>query len=496
MLQALENLPGESFVLSNGTQHLSVSETHTLIAAWADQLNGIRVLAVLADNSIDWVIADLAALDANLVHLPIPNFFSPSQTVHVLQQTGADAVLTDQCESVIALGLGFVVERALGALTLLRRSVTAVALPGGTAKISFTSGSTGTPKGVCLSAAGLMDTATSISYQLAPLSIQRHLAVLPLTLLLENTAGVYAGLISGACVMVPSLAQLGWRGMAGFNPAALQQAVQTLTPHSVILVPELLKAWALFLAATAQPASAILRFVAVGGARVDPQLLQRSRQLGIPAYEGYGMTECGSVVSINRPGDEGSGVGRPLPHVQLQIDDGEIQLQTRAFLGYVTLASETPASIAADQSFPSGDLGSLDSQGHLHLTGRRKNLIITSFGRNISPEWVESVFLAEAPIAQVVVMGEAQAALGAVIVPFPGVSAAQIEAAVARANASLPDYARIGAWIQSEPFTLHNALATGNGRPVRATIAARYAQALSTIMATQHNHEEIRDVVL
>lgn len=489
VFEALANLPGDSDVISNGTRKITANEALDFVAEWASQLETFRLLAVLADNSIDWVLADLAALQAKVVHLPIPNFFSKGQTIHVLQQTGADGILTDQSEAILALDLGFVVERSLGTLILLRRVTAAVQLPKDTAKISFTSGSTGTPKGVCLSACGLMDTATSISTQLAHLSIRQHLVVLPLTLLLENTAGVYAGLISGACIHVPSLTSLGWRGMAGFNPATLQQTVQTFAPNSVILVPELLKAWTLFLAASHQKAPTSLSFVAVGGARVDPLLVQQSRQLGIAAYEGYGMTECGSVVSLNRPGDEGDGVGRPLPHVHVRIEGGEIQLQTQAFLGYVATANEAAASITALQSFPSGDLGSLDERGHLHLTGRRKNLLITSFGRNISPEWVESVLLAQAPIAQAVVLGEAQASLSAVLVPFPGVTTAQIEHAVALANASLPDYARIGKWIPSEPFTLQNAMATGNGRAVRSTIAARYASALATTTAPQNNEE-------
>jgi long-chain acyl-CoA synthetase len=147
------------------------------------------------------------------------------------------------------LNRGFAVVGKWNGLLLLQRLTAPVDLPPGTAKISFTSGSTGAPKGACLSAVGLMDTASAVARRLAELPIDRHLAVLPLSLLLENTAGIYAPLLRGAEILVPDLPTLGWQGMSGFDPAALQRAVATAAPSSLILVPELLKLWALFLAA-------------------------------------------------------------------------------------------------------------------------------------------------------------------------------------------------------------------------------------------------------
>ena len=306
----------------------------------SQRLQGCRVLAVLADNSTDWIIADLAALNTGIVHLPIPTFFTADQIINALTQTGADIVLTDQPERITALELGFIAGRTDGSLTLLRRLTPVIPLPLGTAKISFTSGSTGNPKGVCLSATGLLATAQTIQTTLVDLQLSQHLAVLPLTLLLENSAGIYAALLSGAQVHVPSLSTLGWRGMAGFDPAALQLAAMRAQAHSLILVPELLKAWAIYLMATGQRAPSSLRFVAVGGAHVA--LLSRARQVGIPAFEGYGLTECGSVVSLNRPGDEGNGVGRVLSHVS--------SMSARAKCGCKTRPSwDTPAMRPAPQ---------------------------------------------------------------------------------------------------------------------------------------------------
>jgi acyl-CoA synthetase (AMP-forming)/AMP-acid ligase II len=259
------------------------------------------------------------------------------------------------------------------------------------------------------------------------LPIQRHLAVLPLALLLENVAGLYAPLLRGAEIILPKQADLGWRGMAGFDAIALARHVEDAQPSSLILVPELLKAWTLALEMTGRRAPAGLRFVAVGGARVDRTLLERARQTGLPAYEGYGLTECGSVVCLNRPGADRIGtVGQALDHVSIEMGDengnaNEIRIrsraQTRVFLGY--LGDAAPSR----EIWPTGDVGRMDEAGFLGLSGRSKSLLITAYGRNISPEWVEAALTAQPEIAQAVVVGDARPWLSAILVPAPGVDA-------------------------------------------------------------------------
>ena len=446
-----------------------------------------RVVGVLADNGPAWAIADLTALRHQAVHLPLPTFFSAAQLAHALSETGCDRVLTDQPQRIEALGLGFAASVRWHGLTVMQRRCPTVCLPTGTAKVSYTSGSTGQPKGVCLSAEGLFETARAVAERLGDLPLRRHLAVLPLALLLENVAGLYAPWLLGSEVLLPSLAAIGWRGMAGFDPVALQAVANQSGANSVILVPELLKAWTLYLRATRQQAPDTLVMAAVGGAQVSPALQAEARALGIPAYQGYGLTECGSVVCLNRPGDDGDGVGRPLGHARLSLAAGEVRVATQAFLGYLhgqAAVGETP--------FPTGDLGHLDTAGHLHLSGRRKNLLITSFGRNISPEWVEAALLAQPAIAQAVVAGDARPWLSALVVPVAGRGAADIAEAIAAVNAGLPDYARIGSWVLAEPFTPINGLSTGNGRPVRQAILDRYATTLAALYAS----EEIPDEVL
>jgi long-subunit acyl-CoA synthetase (AMP-forming) len=207
----------------------------------------------------------------------------------------------------------------------------------------------------------------------------------------------------------------------------------------------------------------------------------------MPVYEGYGMTECGSVISLNRPGADLPGsVGQPLRHVQIEIDaDREIHIRSRAFLGYLGITGGQAADKDTELTeFASGDLGQRDGNGFLHLAGRRSNLIITAYGRNIAPEWVEAALLAQPEIAQAIVTGEARPWLAALLVPQ---READLTAAVARANATLPDYARIGDWLTCAPFTPGNGLATGNGRPVRAAILRQHADPLASLYTVKES---------
>jgi long-subunit acyl-CoA synthetase (AMP-forming) len=492
---ALQGLPTGQSVLSDADNSFTVGALRQEVEHLAQRLqqHQTKVLALLADNGTAWVCADLAALHAGIVQLPLPGFFSDDQLRHALQSSTADVLLTDQAARIKGLDLGFVEVSQWNGLTLLQRVIstptasTPALLPPGTAKISFTSGSSGQPKGVCLSAAGLLDTAEAVCAALADVPITRHLSVLPLALLLENVAGVYAPLLRGAEVVLPKLADLGWRGMGGFDPLQLMRQIEAVQPSSLILVPELLKACTLALQRSNQHAPASIQFVAVGGARCDPGLIQAARNSGVPVYEGYGMTECGSVISLNRPGADLLGsVGQPLRHVRIEIDaDREIRIRSRAFLGYLGITADQAAGKDMELAeFTSGDLGQRDSDGFLQLSGRRSNLIITAYGRNIAPEWVEAALLAQPEIAQAIVTGEARPWLAALLVPQREVDLA---AAVARANATLPDYARIGEWLTCAPFTPGNGLATGNGRPVRAAILRQHADTLASLYTVKES---------
>ena len=218
VIDALAARDANEICLHGAEKRWSVSATLDAMETLAQRLGPCRVLGVLADNGPPWAIADLAALKTGTAHLPLPPFFSASQITHALNESGADLVLTDQAQRIDALDLGFVRED-----TWNRACGCCVALPGGVAcrqarpNCRWPRGATGAPKGVCLGAEGLLDTARAVCARLADLPIDRHLAVLPLALLLENVAGIYAPLLRGAQIHLPGLQSLGWRGMAGFD---------------------------------------------------------------------------------------------------------------------------------------------------------------------------------------------------------------------------------------------------------------------------------------
>ena len=204
---------------------------------------------------------------------------------------------------------------------------------------------------------------------------------------------------------------------------------------------------------------------------MSPALLVRAEAIGVPVFEGYGLSECASVVCVNTPAARRIGtVGRPLAHAAVRLAaDGEVEVRGARMLGY--LGEPAPAS----DWLPTGDLGHFDD-GFLVLHGRKKHQFVTAFGRNVNPEWVETELTQQAPIAQAWVHGEALAANVAVIVARGAErSDADIDAAVAAANAALPDYARVQRWLRAdEAFTPHNGLLTANGRLRRAALAERY----------------------
>jgi len=419
--------------LIDETRTLTYGELPDAISEKAALLKGVSCAGLAMDNSIEWVLWDLAAVTANVVLVPIPPFFTQDQSQHALETSGCDALITSE-----------------GIMPLPYMNIS---LPPGTSKVTFTSGTTGTPKGVCLPQESMENVAGSIVQALGPDIAALHCSVLPLAILLENIAGVYAALLAGATVILPGLI------FYGENYSGLHDVLKSNKAASIILVPEILRSLMAQVAVRGPLPS--LKFIAVGGSKICPDLIHQARAMGLPVYEGYGLSECGSVVSLNTPQHEKIGsTGRILPHVKVDIINGEVVILDPGFCGYI--GEQAPAA------FNTGDLGSLDDKGFLYITGRQKNVLITSYGRNVSPEWVESLLLKQPEIAQAFVYGDAEPHLSALIVPFK--SEADITRAVNAANSSLPDYARVLNYAIATPFTTHDDTLTGNGRMRREKI--------------------------
>ncbi|WP_222832147.1 AMP-binding protein [Chromohalobacter israelensis] len=331
-----------SVALESAQRRLTYADLHDEVETRASRLRaaGARRVGLALDNGIDWALWDLALLFAGSINVPLPGFFSASQQAHIVERAGLDALIGP---AELGQALGFA--RGPDATLWRRRIDSAPPVPDSTVKITFTSGTSGAPKGVCLNAETQLRTAESLAEVAAGCGATRHLAMLPLATLLENIGGLYAPLWLGARSILPGLAALGWQGASGFDVAGARRQLEAYRPHSLILVPQLLEA---LLATSRLSPPPEARFIAVGGARVSPHLLEASHDAGWPIYEGYGLSECASVVTLNRPGDNRPGsVGRPLPHARLTLDaDGEIHVAGTTMLGYLGDSAPPPHALA------------------------------------------------------------------------------------------------------------------------------------------------------
>ncbi|UDL05293.1 AMP-binding protein [Marinobacter sp. CA1] len=450
--------------LESATECLSYRQLWTEVTALAARLqaqDGQR-LGLAGDNSVNWVLADLACRLAGRVCVPIPGFFSSAQRQHLEGSASLDAIL-----QVADTGSGQPLRAGLW-LQPVAKTGEPQAMPVGTGKVTFTSGSTGQPKGVCLAHQQLDATVAALARRLEGVALSRHLCVLPLATLLENIAGVYLPLSLGATVVLRPLAELGFHGSSALDTAQLVAALAAERPDSLILVPEL--AMVIVQAvAEGQLDPECFHFLAVGGGRVAPELIRRARALSVPLYQGYGLSECGSVVALNVPGDDHlERVGRPLDHLSVSIrETGEILVQGQAYLGYLGEPANRCGEVAT------GDLGALDQDGFLSVSGRQKNLIITSFGRNISPEWLESELLQTLAVRQALVFGDGEPQPSVLLVPRPEQTPEAIREAAQRLNARLPDYARLRClYLLPWSLTTDQGHVTANGRLVRQRLLA------------------------
>ena len=418
-----------------------------------------RPVATQIDHGVAESLLDLALAATGLPTIPLPAFFTPAQVEHALAAAGAQALLSGPVSARYDDEPRLTVHED-------RRVRLTTRLPEGTARITFTSGSTGDPKGVCLSLDHMCHVAGAVVDSLGMVHAGRHLAVISPGILLENVAGFYASIIAGGTYVALPQATIGMADPFRPDFTALLRAIDACAITSLILVPEYLAGLVAMMRTTGARLPR-LTLVAVGGARVPLALLAAAREVGLPVRQGYGLTECASVVALDDGEPENAGsVGRSIGANAIRIAaDGEILIDGPVCLG--TIGAPRRAA-----TFATGDLGSIDAQGRLWIEGRKSALIITTHGRNISPEWIEGLLLQQPAIFQAMVRGDGRATLDALVVPaFP---AADVASAIDTVNLALPSYARVGHWQVVPPFAPASGLLTGNGRLRRDAIETAY----------------------
>ncbi|WP_288517289.1 long-chain fatty acid--CoA ligase [uncultured Bifidobacterium sp.] len=189
-----------------------------------------------------------------------------------------------------------------------------------------------------------------------------------------------------------------------------------------------------------------IRYVACGGAPLSADLAHFFAGIGLPMIQGYGMTETAAPFTVTRVNDNKIGtVGQPAPGSSVRIaDDGEVQVRgANVFRGYHNLPEKTTETFTADSWLKTGDLGSLDEDGRLTITGRKKDIIITAGGKNVSPIPMEEE-IAKCPIVEhAVVVGDGRPFIGALVTLDPEGLASWLPTIGQPADLSLADAAAL-----------------------------------------------------
>lgn len=444
------------------------------------QQHGLRAgdrVGILLPNGADWLAIDYAAHSLGLVVVGLYGEDTPANTAWMLTDAGVKLAFLRDADSWNALQAEHRLPELGRAVLLagtpspgdLRAQPLDAWLPAASrlpalridgealASIVYTSGSTGRSKGVMLSHANILSNAFACLRAIGVRADDVVLSVLPLTHLFERTAGAYLAIAAGMRIVY------------GRGPAFIAEDLRTQQPTVLLAVPRLFErvhgALAARLAAAPAAKRALfrlaveagwqaqrkgagalkvhllptalsrragadirerlggrLRLAICGGAALSPDIARIFIGLGVPVLHGYGLTEAGPVVSVNRIGDnDPASAGLPLDNVEIRVGhNGELQVRgPGVMMGYWNDKDATRDAIDESGWLRTGDKVSRLDCSRVFLTGRIKELIITATGEKSAPTDIEQQLRGDALIDQVMVVGEARPYLSALIVADP-----------------------------------------------------------------------------
>ncbi len=302
--------------------------------------------------------------------------------------------------------------------------------PSDLATILYTSGTTGEAKGVMLSHNNLASNAIGCCTAFDTTIQDVRLAWLPFSHIFARTCDLYTWLVRGSPLAIVEDREHIISGCEQVHPTLIngvpyffEKVKQGLTdagklgptePGGPTHLQKLL--------------GGQVRACCSGGAALPDHVAEFFFQQGLPLLQGYGLTESSPVISISTPTHYKIGTsGRALPDVEIRIaEDGEILTRgPHVMLGYWN-DPEGTAQVICDGWLSTGDLGELDADGYLRITGRKKELIVTAGGKNIAPVFLENLLSEEPLIHQAIVIGDGRKYLTALIVPNPDALRAEI----------------------------------------------------------------------
>jgi long-chain acyl-CoA synthetase len=407
---------------------------------------GDRV-GIVAENSVDWLIADMAILAAGAVNVPPHAPLTARQIHYQLADAEINFLFVSnrvQLDKILSLRSqlpplrGIVVfdgEAARAADNLIpwpafrqhgRRALPrwanelarreAALGPDDLATIMYTSGTTGNPKGVMLTHGNLLSNVLAVSQSAGQRPGDVVLSWLPYTHIYARTVDHYSMLATGVLLCVAESAE------------TLVQDLADVWPTHMASVPRFYeKVLALAGSRLRELFGPRVDWLSSGGAPLPPAVARAYADAGVLVLQGYGLTETSPVISFNaKDAYKLESVGRPLPGVEVRIAaDGEVLTRgPHVMKGYWKNPDATAEAIR-DGWFHTGDLGELDADGFLKITGRKKELLVLSNGKKVVPSFLEGLMQSDPCIDQAVIYGEGRNFLTALIVPnWPNVRAA------------------------------------------------------------------------
>jgi long-chain acyl-CoA synthetase len=439
---------------------LSYSQAYEKIQTLAAYLRGLGLkkeekIALTGKNSPEWAVAYLAILEAGAVVVPIDYQISMAETKNLLKASDATILFVDEekaaelttfCagfKKVISLhesGKDYIYDLRLseGSLPPEAQSI----LESDLAAILFTSGTTGTPKGVMLSHSNLVSDCylaqanlhiyhTDVFYALLPI----HHSYTMLAVFIEAIS-IGAEIVFGKKMVVKQILKdlkeaqvtmflgvplLFNKLLNGILKGVREKGVLVYGLISFLmgvsgLIKKLFKVnpgKKIFHSILDKASLASIRICISGGGPLAPSVFKKYNELGIDFIQGYGLTETSPILTLNpKEHYKVDSVGKIIPQVEMKILDpnedgiGEIAVKGPMVMkGYYTMPEETAEVFTEDGWFKTGDLGYLDEENYVYLTGRAKNLIVTEGGKNVYPEEIENRFQLYMEIDQILVKG-------------------------------------------------------------------------------------------
>lgn len=300
------------------------------------------------------------------------------------------------------------------ASAIARRAVDDVK-PDALATILYTSGTTGEPKGVMLTQQNIVSNtrAATEGFEMSPRD--RRLNFLPLSHIFARTCDLYTWLEAGYELALAESRESVIADCAAFRPTLLNgvpyfyDKVRRTVLDQGSKDPEALR----------NLLGGDIRLCCSGGAALPDHVFDFFWEHDVPLLQGYGLTETSPVISMSSPEHVRRGAsGRTIRDVEVRIaEDGEILTRgPHIMVGYYR-KPEATAEVIRDGWFHTGDLGKVDEDGFVYITGRKKEILVTSGGKNIAPVYLESLLTEEPLILQAVVFGDGRDYLSALIVP-------------------------------------------------------------------------------